>query len=212
MFSRDTIFIGLMLAGTLATADLINQEKKTGSEAGYTVGNKMPTYESTRAVHQDTPTLQLDKLTRTKPSHAERNIFANNSLHPPPKVQITQNKVQITQNIVQEIIQPTAPPLPFRYIGRMVEEDGQVTVYLAQGNRSRSVKIGDSIDGMYRLDGIFSGHLVLTYLPLEIKQTLSIVSALSPNMGGLTSIGVASTVASANLLDQVSAQNTGVQP
>jgi hypothetical protein len=69
---------------------------------------------------------------------------------------------------------PSAPPLPFTYIGKMQEgETGPVTIYLAQGEQAYSVKQGDVIDQTYRVESIDAAHIVLTYLPLAVKQTLT---------------------------------------
>jgi len=68
---------------------------------------------------------------------------------------------------------PTAPPLPFTYLGRF--QDGASTViFLARSERLLAVSAGDVIEGTYRIDGIAGATMAFTYLPLNIKQTLSI--------------------------------------
>jgi hypothetical protein len=71
---------------------------------------------------------------------------------------------------------PTAPPLPFAYLGRMVE-DGRTTVFLTRQDRNYAAKVGDTLDGSYRVDGIDAGSVTLTYLPLNMQQTLAIGSS-----------------------------------
>jgi hypothetical protein len=68
-----------------------------------------------------------------------------------------------------------APPLPFVYMGRMIE-DGAVTVFLAAGGRSIVAREGEVIDGRYRVDEIGEGALQLTYLPLGQAQRLGLGS------------------------------------
>ena len=68
---------------------------------------------------------------------------------------------------------PSAPPLPFSYIGKL-EEAGATTVFLTRQGTNYSVKQGDQIDGTYRIDQISPQAVVLTYLPLNIRQTLPI--------------------------------------
>lgn len=68
---------------------------------------------------------------------------------------------------------PTAPPLPFVYIGKL-EEEGRITVFLAREGTNYSVKQGDQIDGVYRIDHVSAQAVVFTYLPLNIRQTLPI--------------------------------------
>jgi Tfp pilus assembly protein PilP len=65
---------------------------------------------------------------------------------------------------------PTAPPLPFRYLGKMIE-DGKLAVFLARGDESLSVSAGSRI-GEYRVDKVTDNEVVFTYLPLKTKQSL----------------------------------------
>jgi hypothetical protein len=66
---------------------------------------------------------------------------------------------------------PTAPPLPFSYLGRY-QDSGAPIIYLVRGERVLLVSAGDVIEGTYRVDGIVANRLSLTYLPLNIGQTL----------------------------------------
>ncbi len=65
---------------------------------------------------------------------------------------------------------PVAPPLPFRYLGKMLE-DGKLSVFLANGEDSLSVSPGQRI-GEYRVDKVTESEVVFTYLPLKTKQSL----------------------------------------
>jgi hypothetical protein len=72
---------------------------------------------------------------------------------------------------------PEAPPLPFRYVGKMIE-DGKLAVFLSRGEDSYSVhagqKRGQKIDEQYRVDKVTETSVTFTYLPLKTKQTLDI--------------------------------------
>lgn len=68
---------------------------------------------------------------------------------------------------------PTAPPLPFRYMG-MFEDQGKATVYLVRDEESFAVVQGERFADSYRLDRIDRGVLVISYLPLSVQQTLPI--------------------------------------
>jgi len=66
-----------------------------------------------------------------------------------------------------------APPLPIKYLGRV--SDGRVTrVFLTHQDKNYATKIGERIEGLYRLDSIRDDFLEWTYLPLGIKQKLLI--------------------------------------
>lgn len=68
---------------------------------------------------------------------------------------------------------PVAPPLAIKYLGRV--SDGRTTrVFLMHQDKNHVARIGERIDGLYRLDSIREDALELTYLPLGIKQKLVI--------------------------------------
>ena len=72
---------------------------------------------------------------------------------------------------------PSAPPLPFTYLGKMQEPEGKLTFFLSDGNQMRLVSTGETINDTYSVDGVEGGRLVITYLPLRIKQYLSLGEA-----------------------------------
>lgn len=71
---------------------------------------------------------------------------------------------------------PTAPPLPFRYLGKKTD-DGQMEVYLSSGDRTFIVQEKTIIENIYRVDAIKPTMMSITYLPLNQVQTLQIGSA-----------------------------------
>lgn len=68
---------------------------------------------------------------------------------------------------------PSAPPLQFVYLGKIEEASG-TKVFLARQGVNYSLQQGDQIDGTYRVEQISPQAVVLTYLPLNIRQTLPI--------------------------------------
>lgn len=69
---------------------------------------------------------------------------------------------------------PSAPPLPYSFMGSYEEPGGKLIIYLTKAGKIYSVSQGDTLDGIYRVEGINSGNFSITYLPLNIKQTLRI--------------------------------------
>lgn len=67
---------------------------------------------------------------------------------------------------------PVAPPLPFRYLGRL-EDGGAIAVFLVEGNQphARVLRQGD-VSGPYRVDEVTAEGMRLTYLPLNQSQQL----------------------------------------
>ncbi|HMC13337.1 MAG TPA: hypothetical protein VKG67_03235 [Gallionellaceae bacterium] len=107
----------------------------------------------------------LDKLKRPAlAAGGVKDLFAAKSWYvPPPSPKGRQ--------------QPSAPPVPFVYIGMMVENGSGAIVFLGQQDRVYAVKEGDSIEANYRVDEIKAPVMILTYLPLGVKQTLQIGEA-----------------------------------
>ena len=64
------------------------------------------------------------------------------------------------------------PAPPYVFIGKMVEQDGAALAFLERGDRVYSVRAGDLIDDEYRVELIDQNALVLTYLPLSLRQTV----------------------------------------
>jgi len=73
---------------------------------------------------------------------------------------------------------PTAPPLPFAFVGMVERGADRPRAYLAKGDALLIVGVGDQIeDNRYRIDVLTPSSVVLTYLPLNQQQTLSVPGA-----------------------------------
>ena len=66
---------------------------------------------------------------------------------------------------------PVAPALPFIFIGRMIDGN-DVVLYLLKNGRQYSAKVNDTLDDSYRVDKIIDKLAVLTYLPMNVQQTM----------------------------------------
>jgi hypothetical protein len=67
---------------------------------------------------------------------------------------------------------PTAPPLPFSYMGMLKEGGGATVVFVVNGERLHTVRVGDVIDGTYRVEAIGAEGVTFVYLPMGEKQVL----------------------------------------
>jgi len=72
---------------------------------------------------------------------------------------------------------PTAPPVPFTYLGLYEEVQGKV-IMLVKGDHVYTVSVGDVIENTYRIDSVGDGVVEVTYLPLNIKQSINTGSSL----------------------------------
>ena len=68
---------------------------------------------------------------------------------------------------------PQAPPLPFRLLGRYNDEDRNEVILLHEGQVA-VVHAGDLVGDTYRVETIAGNVMVLTYLPLNLQQTMDI--------------------------------------
>jgi hypothetical protein len=97
-------------------------------------------------------------------------LFSSHSWQPPPPKVIAKPAPPPA---------PMAPPVPYRFVGRMLQ-DGQLSVFLANGDSVITAKQGDTIDGVYRVESVGEHEIALMYLPLKQRQTIAVVSSL-PN-------------------------------
>lgn len=168
MFKPGSILLGLTLSGTLAATALTGMQENIPVSSSPAVAQPQQTLapianEQPELVSADR--MQLDTL--------DRNPFDAKTWYvppPPPPPVVAAQPVEPPK--------PTAPPLPFTYVGQMEEESGHAVIYLAQGSRPLAIRAGDNIDGTYRLDSIDDIAIQFTYLPLDIKQSLSIARTI----------------------------------
>ena len=68
---------------------------------------------------------------------------------------------------------PAIPPLPFRYIGKLVE-DGRLEVILLRGADHITVAEAGPLDAEYRVDEVNDKRIAFTYLPLNASHVLEL--------------------------------------
>jgi hypothetical protein len=113
--------------------------------------------ERTKTVADDG--INLDKLRRSESSLPQTDPFASKLIEARSAPGGAADK-------------PSAPPLPFRFFGRLTEK-GQTDVFVMQGDELIAIKPGQKI-GDYRVDQIAEASISFTYLPMKMKQTLDI--------------------------------------
>ncbi|NKG11787.1 secretion system X translation initiation factor [Ralstonia solanacearum] len=69
---------------------------------------------------------------------------------------------------------PSAPALPFVYLGMLNPETAKPQVFISSGDRLLIVSPGDVIDGVYRFESIAATEARFTYLPLNQRQVMSV--------------------------------------
>jgi hypothetical protein len=100
---------------------------------------------------------------------AGEGVFLGQNWNPPPPVPTVAERAAANAPPPP----PMAPPLPFNYFGKAVQ-DGAWEVYLARGDKTYVVRNHTVIEGAYRIDRIAPPLLTVTYLPLNQVQQINI--------------------------------------
>jgi hypothetical protein len=76
-----------------------------------------------------------------------------------------------TQGVKTAPSPPAAPPLPFRFIGRVYQE-GETQAYVARGAKVYAVKKGDVVDNDYRVEKLGATEMVFMHIPSGSRQVM----------------------------------------
>lgn len=132
--------------------------------AGVVAGRERPALEVIEhqkvAVQAADDSINLEKLRRNEATLPLSDPFAARNFAPRQE-----------PRPVQEA-KPTAPPLPFKYFGRLTE-GGKTETFVLQGDELISIAAGQKI-GEYRVDKVSEASIAFTYLPLKTRQTLDL--------------------------------------
>ncbi|MGZ2745450.1 hypothetical protein [Burkholderia stagnalis] len=113
-----------------------------------------------------TPREKLAALRAPVSIESANDPFTASSWLPPP--------VEVPPPPAARPAPPTAPPMPFTYVGELDAKAEKPQVFLSNGDQLLIVSPGDVIDGQYRVDAVSASNVVLTYLPLNQTQVVSI--------------------------------------
>jgi hypothetical protein len=172
MTPRGKILVGI--AGTIAAYVLFAPEEDPQAT--------QPTRSSSRAPAAGTPRhavmrgqgalRALYRLShRVTDGTSASAIFASHSWYSPPPP-APPPPVVVPASVVAQV--PTAPPLPFTFMGSYTPDGATPVFFLTRNDRVYDVHIGDTLEGTYTVDSFANGQLVLTYKPLKIQQQLSV--------------------------------------
>ena len=69
---------------------------------------------------------------------------------------------------------PKAPPVPYRFVGKLEAKNAAPRAFLAKGEALLIVSAGDLLDNLYKVESLGQTEVVLTYLPLNQRQSIPI--------------------------------------
>ncbi len=162
----------VVVALVLLAGVVTGREEPADTQSPQAKGTASASVMNGTATQPTLPDLDLDKLNRPRGEDKIDNLFASKALLAPPPVAVP---VAITPEPPAPPPTPTAPPLPFRYFGKWVDE-GKVVVFLWKNDEGHSVSAGTTVDGTYQIESITESSVNFIYLPLGSKQTLSITN------------------------------------
>jgi len=122
--------------------------------------------------------VELDRLAKLdlqgKDKRKVGDAFNTTSWYAPPPSPVSHLPAQAA---LPTIVVPTAPTLPFTYLGRYGDTPSRIII-LVKGDRVYTVAVGEIIENTYRVEKFTKGMVNLTYLPLNIEQHLPTGEAL----------------------------------
>ena len=128
--------------------------------------------QSERAAPQAAPAERLDLPERRGLSRTQGELFG--APPPPPAPKPAARKAQQPAPVAAA---PVAPPLPYRYAGKVVRESEEETL-IAKGELVFPVKAGDTLDGTYKVESVSAERIEVIYLPLGTRDSIVVSSAL----------------------------------
>jgi hypothetical protein len=155
------IGLGLALVGTFAASvlDFPLQDAVEPAPAHATVS---PTTSSPAVV--ETAVQQPEGLLREPFAAQPANLFAaRNWLPPAPRLAPVKPET------------PRAPPLPFKYLGKMIDGN-EVVAFVGQGTSTHLLRKGAVVGG-YKVEDVSQADITLVYLPLNETQRLTFGSS-----------------------------------
>jgi hypothetical protein len=157
---RRCVAVASTLAMLAVAASRAEQAPVAASQKPATVASPAPAANDLSVTH-------IEALRRSDEASPRANVFAPKSFYvPPPKPK------KVAEPPPPPPPPPMAPPLPFTYMGMLRESSDSTVVFVVRGDRLHSVRVGDVIDGTYRVEDVGADQVTFVYLPLNQKQTL----------------------------------------
>ena len=154
-------FLGLALLATIAAALYPLNDVETEL-----VETSVP-----RMVEMDVVNRDFHHKVVLTPKRWELEKVVKDLFYVKPKVIVVPIKQQLAPVVIAPPPQPVAPPLPFVYLGKMLE-DGKITVFVTNADRSYALKGGEVIDGVYSVLSVDIQKVIFQYMPLKTEQVL----------------------------------------
>lgn len=181
VIKKKTLQLALLASATAATiytvapwvnatrhrAGVVHMESGSASKASATPSKAIA---NANEIAPDGEVLHApSKISRVVPD-SQGEAFINLSWVPPAPPAVTAPPQVLPSPA------PTAPPLPFTFVGLLEKGADHPVAFVAKGDVLLVVAAGDTIDGdTYRVETLGAQKIVVTYLPMGIQQTLNLI-------------------------------------
>ncbi len=172
------LLLGGALIATVILVFLVEDEESIHPIQSVQSMQTSKSYSEAALINKNDPEyLDVDQLGKRKFSAQSGALFNSTSW----VTKRARNNRKLQDSLVQQTIDraaakkaaTTPPPLQFKYLGKVIDGN-QTKIILSQSGKNIVVKLGERIDDQYRFDAIDNETITLTYLPLNVEQTLII--------------------------------------
>jgi len=96
---------------------------------------------------------------------------------PPPPAPPVAPPAPVERTVAPVVVEPSGPPpLPYRYVGSFSDDSGAV-VYLARGEIAVVARVGETLDGVYKVAALQPRSVEFENISTGTKQSLPIPEA-----------------------------------
>ena len=146
------------------TIEVINQTNAVQVPIANLSNTNITPYQKGVLMAKQDSLIPWQKLERAPLSRQPHDLF---------KVHSWQVRAPVRKAKPQLASVPVAPPAPFTYVGKLDDSPTGTQFFLMENGRLFSVFKGEKIDQQWRLDNEDASSLYLTFLPLNLPQTLT---------------------------------------
>lgn len=141
----------------------------------------------------------LEAAVRPNSAYAAENVLRRTPWVKPKADPFGEKRAVVPRAVVPVVVNREPPPLvfPFEYVGKLTA-DGKETLFLSKGDQIYPAVVGETLDGLYRVEHIGSDSIELSHLPDARKMTIAlgtITAKHAPGAATMPPIGMMGSIA-----------------
>ena len=141
----------------------------------------------------------MEAAVRPNSAYAAENALRRTPWVKPKADPFGEKRVVVPRAVAPVVVNREPPPLvfPFEYVGKLTA-DGKETLFLSKGDQIYPAVVGETLDGLYRVEHIGSDSIELSYLPDARKMNIAlgtITAKHAPGAATMPPIGMMGSIA-----------------